>query len=95
MKTARRVRGWAGRALLGAAVLLPGYQATRLAAQDSQYGIRSIGTPGRWESVQSRSTGGAFGPFDPLSPLTEAAIVNLGRLTATAMGANYSRDVEI
>ena len=67
----------------------------RLAAQDSQYQIQGLGTPGRWESVQARSTGGAFGPFDPLSQLTEAALVNLGRLTASAMGATYHRDVDL
>src|SRR2546427_6524823 len=50
---------------------LPIYPAIRLSAQDSQYGIRGLGTPGRWESVRARSTGGAFGPFDPLSPLME------------------------
>ncbi len=61
-------------------------------AQDSQFGIRGLGTPGRWESVRARTTGGAFGPFDPMSPLTEAALVDAGRLTATAMeGTSYRR----
>jgi hypothetical protein len=62
------------------------------AAQDSQFGIRGLGTPGRWESVRSRSAGGAFGPFDPSSPLMEAAIADIGRLTATASGATSHRD---
>jgi hypothetical protein len=66
---------------------------TSAAAQDSQLGIRGLGTPGRWESVRSRTTGGAFGPFDPSSPLTEAAIADIPQLSATAMeGASY-RDV--
>jgi hypothetical protein len=65
-----------------------------LSAQDSQYGIRSLGTPGRWESVRARSTGGAFGPFDALSPLTEAPLADVGHLAASAMaGASY-RDVD-
>ncbi len=60
-------------------------------AQDSQFGIRSLGSPGRWESVRARSTGGAFGPFDPLSPLAEAALADEGRLTATGMEATSYR----
>ena len=65
------------------------------AAQDSQLGIRGLGTPGRWESVRSRTTGGAFGPFDPASPLSEAAIADVPQLSATAIeGASY-RDVEV
>ena len=65
------------------------------AAQDSQFGIRGLGTPGRWESVRARSTGGAFGPFDPLSSLMEAAIADVGRLTATAEGGTSHRDAEV
>ncbi|HVH69469.1 MAG TPA: hypothetical protein VM716_16510 [Gemmatimonadales bacterium] len=84
MKTARL---WAS--------LLAVYPSSRLAAQDSQFGIHGLGTPGRWESVRARSTGGAFAPFDPLSPLTEASIADIGRLTATAAaGASY-RDADV
>ncbi|PYO74762.1 MAG: hypothetical protein DMD67_13085, partial [Gemmatimonadetes bacterium] len=50
------------------------------AAQDSQFGVRGLGTPGRYESVRARSTGGAFTPFDPLSPLTEAPLADLAAL---------------
>jgi len=46
----------------------------RLTAQDSQFGIRGLGTPGKWESVRARSTGGAFAPFDPFSPLIDAPL---------------------
>src|SRR5258705_4873502 len=74
----------AGPALTGGAIA---------AAQDSQFGIRGLGTPGRWESVRSRATGGAFGPFDPLSPLMEAALADIGQLTATAAGGTSNRDV--
>src|SRR5439155_1572402 len=74
--TARRVdpkglpcgRGWTGRVLLGAAVLLSAGPPVRLSAQDSQFGVRGLGTPGRFETARARSTGGAFGPFDALSP---------------------------
>ncbi|HKW40653.1 MAG TPA: hypothetical protein VJN39_05335 [Gemmatimonadales bacterium] len=78
-----------------AATLLAVHPPDRLAAQDSQFGIRGLGTPGRWESVRARSTGGAFAPFDPMSPLMEASIADVGRLTATAAaGASY-REAEI
>src|SRR4029077_12687680 len=66
-----------------------------LRAQDSQFGIRGLGTPGRWESVRSRSTGGAFGPFDPLSPLSEAGLADLPQLTATAMETASYRDAAV
>ena len=81
-------RRWLVAALFVARAALGG---APLAAQDSQYGIRSLGTPGRWESVRARSTGGAFGPFDPLSPLMEASLADLGRLTATAMAGTSFR----
>jgi len=79
------------KAALGSAVLVA-VCVSALGAQDSQFGIRGLGTPGRWESVRSRSTGGAFGPFDPLSPLAEAELADVPQLTATAMeGASYRR----
>jgi hypothetical protein len=74
-------------------MLLTASPPDRLTAQDSQFGIRGLGTPGRWESVRSRSTGGAFGPFDPLSPLMEAPLADIGQLTATAAGGTSNRDV--
>ncbi len=77
------------------AMLLTAVPPYRLSAQDSQFGIRGLGTPGRWESVRSRSTGGAFGPFDPLSPLMEAPLADIGQLTATAAGGTSHRDVEV
>jgi hypothetical protein len=51
-------------------------------AQDSQFGIRGLGTPGRWESVRARATGGAFAPFDPFSPLLEASGAVIRRVSA-------------
>src|SRR5256885_4830327 len=93
MKADRRIAGWADRVALLAA-LLSGYPAIRLSAQDSQYGIRGLGTPGRWESVRARSTGGAFGLFDPLSPLMEAPLADVGHLTGGAMTATSYRDAE-
>lgn len=61
-------------------------------AQDSQFGIRGLGTPGRGESVRARATGGAFAPFDALSPLIEASLADVGRVTASAVGtASYRR----
>ncbi len=56
-------------------------------AQDSQFGIAGLGTPGRWESVRARSTAGALTLLDPLSPLADAALADLGQLTASAQAA--------
>jgi hypothetical protein len=66
-----------------------------LYCQDSQFGILGLGTPGRYESVRARSTGGAFTPFDPLSPLTEAPLADLTVLTATAMEGVSYRQVDL
>ena len=94
----RAVR-WTGGRAVGTAVvavtLLSASPPVRLSGQDSQFGIRGVGTPGRWESVRSRSTGGAFGPFDPLSPLMEAPLADIGQLTATAAGGTSHRDVAV
>ncbi|HXQ27742.1 MAG TPA: hypothetical protein VN848_00605 [Gemmatimonadales bacterium] len=62
-------------------------------AQDSQFSIAGLGTPGRLESVRSRSTGGAFAAFDPESPFTDAALVDLRNATATAAQGASFRDV--
>src|SRR5438034_6965741 len=71
----RRANRWTGGPAVGIAVVamtLLTASPRDLSAQDSQFGIRGLGTPGRWESVRSRSSGGAFAPFDALSPLMEA-----------------------
>jgi len=59
----------------------------RASAQDSPFNVRGLGMPGRFESVRARATGGAFAGFDQLSALTEAAVVDVTRLTATTVGA--------
>ena len=86
-------RGRGGPAVgLLAVLFLTAGAPVRLTAQDSQFGIRGLGTPGRWESVRARSTGGAFAPFDLTSPLMEASLADAGRLVAGAMeGASYRR----
>jgi hypothetical protein len=63
-------------------------------AQDSQFGVRGLGTPGRWESVRARATGGAFAPFDPFSPLLEASIADVRRVTVGVTGAASWRTVD-
>jgi hypothetical protein len=78
---------------LGAAALLFMAIAASLSGQDSQFGIAGLGTPGRPESVRSRSTAGAFAPFDPTSSLTEASLVEIGSLTANASLSTSNRDV--
>jgi len=66
----------------------------RLAAQDSQFGIRGLGTPGKVESVRARSAGGAFAPFDPFSSLTDASLIDVRRLTGSITGAMSRRTVQ-
>jgi hypothetical protein len=61
--------------------------ATTARAQDSQFGIAGLGTPGRSETVRARSTAGALALFDPLSPFADAALADLGQLTASAQAA--------
>jgi hypothetical protein len=64
-------------------------------AQDSQFSLLGPGTPARFESVRARATGGAFAPFDALSWMTDAALVDLRRLTASAQGIASFRQVEL
>src|SRR5438105_4202035 len=66
----------------------------RLAAQDSQFGIRGLGTPGKWESVRARTTGGAFAPFDAFSPLTDAVLADVRRMSANVTGGTSWRSVD-
>src|SRR6266511_2247111 len=68
--------------------------AGRLAAQDSQFGIRGLGTPGKWESVRARSTGGAFAPFDAFSPLTDATLADVRRMSASVTSGMSWRSVD-
>jgi hypothetical protein len=93
--TARRLDGWTVRGRVFATLLLALYPSSRLYSQDSQFGVRGLGTPGRYESVRARSTGGAFTPFDPLSALTEAPLADQGILTATAMEGTSYRQVDL
>lgn len=67
----------------------------RLTAQDSQFGIRGLGTPGKWESVRARSTGGGFAPFDPFSSLTDVALIDMRRMSGSVTGALSRRTVDI
>ena len=62
-------------------------------AQDSQFGIRGLGTPGRWESVRARSTGGAFAPFDAFSPLLDASMADVPHVAAGVTGGASWRSV--
>lgn len=88
-----RLSGWAVKVAVLSAMLLTA-QPPRLSAQDSQFGIRGLGTPGRWESVRARTTGGAFAPFDAFSPLTEAALIDIRRISASIAGATSWRSLD-
>lgn len=77
--------------LLGGALVLG---AGGLAGQDSQFGVRTLGTPARQESVRARGTGGAFTLFDALSPLGEAALADLERSVFAAQTQITRRRVE-
>jgi hypothetical protein len=75
---------------LSVAVLLIAQAPSRLTAQDSQFGIRGLGTPGKWESVRARSAGGAFALFDPFSPLIDASLGDVRRMSASiTTGASW------
>jgi len=91
----RRLERWNVGKVEGALLLLSILPSFPLSAQDSQFGIRGLGTPGRFETVRVRSTGGAFGPFDALSPLTEASLGDLQGLAATAVGGTSYRDADV
>src|SRR5881392_3485655 len=94
MRAARRLGGSAVGALV-LAVLLTAQPPNRLAAQDSQFGIRGLGTPGKWESVRARSTGGAFAPFDPFSPLIDAPLADVRRMSASITTGTSWRSVQV
>lgn len=87
----RRTGGRA--AVVVAAVILSGWPSGRLAAQDSQFGIQGLGTPGKQESVRARSAGGAFAPFDAFSPLLEASLADVRRLSVGVTNGTSWRDV--
>jgi hypothetical protein len=95
----RMADGRVGERMIGAfglvVLLLSGSPPVHLSAQDSQFGIRGLGTPGRFETVRARSTAGAFGPFDAMSPIIEASLADLPRLTASAMGGTSYRDADV
>src|SRR5207244_11638541 len=89
------VRRLGGQAVRTALALLTAYLPNRLSAQDSQFSVRGLGVPGRWESVRARTTGGAFGPFDPRSSVADVSLVDALQLTATAVEATTYRRAEI
>jgi len=64
------------------------------AAQDSQFGIRGLGSPGNFASVRAWTTGGAFAPFDGTSALADAALGDITRLTAAATEFASYRSVD-
>lgn len=76
-----------------ALLMAAGSSAEALAAQNSQFGIQGLGTPGKSESVRARSTGGAFAPFDAFSPLTDASLAEVRRLSAGFVGGTSWRTV--
>src|SRR3989442_7720685 len=89
------VRRLGGQAVGTALALLTAYPANRLSGQDSQFSVRGLGVPGRWESVRARTTGGAFGPFDPRSSVADVSLTDALQLTATAVEATTYRRAEI
>jgi hypothetical protein len=93
MMTATRTDGLTAAIVPCLVLLLAVGPSGQLAAQDSQFGIKGLGTPGKWESVRARSTGGAFAPFDPFSPLTDAALVDARRMSASITGGESWRTV--
>ncbi len=56
--------------------------ASQVSAQSSQFGVRGIGHPGRFESARATAMGGALGIFDGLSNRNPAALAQLGSVTS-------------
>lgn len=85
-----------GRAVLAGLTLLvlTISPSAHLPAQDSQFGIRGLGTPGKWESVRARSAGGAFAPFDAFSPLLDASLADARRMSASVTSGTSWRSFE-
>jgi len=92
--TVGRSDGRTAVALVVLVVLLAVGPSGRLAAQDSQFGIRGLGTPGKWESVRARSTGGAFAPFDAFSPMTDASLADVRRMSASMASGTSWRNID-
>jgi hypothetical protein len=92
--TVGRSDGRTAAALVGLIILATVVPSGRLAAQDSQFGIRGLGTPGKLESVRARTTGGAFAPFDAFSPLTDAVLADVRRMSASFTSGTSWRSVD-
>jgi len=90
--TARRFDGLTA-AIAVSLLILAVRPSGRLAAQDSQFGIQGLGTPGKQESVRSRSAGGAFAAFDAFSPLMDASLADIRRLSGSITGTTSWRNV--
>src|SRR6266508_2910656 len=93
--TVRRSDGRTAVVIVAVTLLTAVWPTGRLTAQDSQFGIRGLGTPGRWEGVRARSTGGAWAPFDAFSALTEAPLSDVRRLSAGVTTGTSWRSLEI
>src|SRR6185436_12016061 len=94
LREALRLRGSMTRASAVLAALAAVAVTVPARAQDSQFGMRGLGTPGRFESVRARSTGGAFGPFDAFSPLIEASLADIPRVSASITTGTSWRTVD-
>ncbi len=92
--TVGRPDGRTAAVLVVLALLAAVWPSGRLAGQDSQFGIRGLGTPGKWESVRARSTGGAFAPFDAFSPLIDASLADVRRMSANVTSGTSWRSVD-
>src|SRR5882762_6219028 len=92
--TVRRSDGRTAVVIVVLTLLAAVWPSGRLAAQDSQFGIRGLGTPGKWESVRARTTGGAFAPFDAFSPLTDAVLADVRRMSASVTSGTSWRSVD-
>ncbi len=66
--------------LVALCAILPG----ELAGQNSIYGIRGLGFPGRWTTARGRALGGGPGAFDPVSPINPAGVAAFPRVTVLA-----------
>src|SRR6266508_4870772 len=90
----RRSDGRTAVVIVAVTLLTAVWPTGRLTAQDSQFGIRGLGTPGKWESVRARSTGGAFAPFDAFSPMTDASLADVRRMSASMASGTSWRSID-
>jgi hypothetical protein len=66
-----------------------------LAAQNSIYGIRGLGFPGRALTPRAIAMGGGLGAFEPVSPINPAGVAAFLQTTVLAMSSTSFRGYRV